>query len=161
MKKAIIILLAILAVSSFKSNAQTNYKSSGTFSATIGIGAGARCLPVTADLKYTFLELSRGVTMYGGASVAYGRCFGAYEGISDWFIGPVVGVDFSISDNLEFFTKAALGVRSVGTSDIYVRNIKSGAYAGINYYFSENLGIGAYLGYGEPSYAGVQVAIKF
>ncbi|MBQ9463114.1 MAG: hypothetical protein IJU68_05590 [Bacteroidales bacterium] len=158
MKKAILVSLAILAAATLSLNAQGTYHKSGSALLHAGIGAGVSCVPISAGVDFTVFEFSPQVSMFAGLNTAF--AIGTNVSVNHFYIGPEVGVNFALNDKFELYTKGVVGPYFVLAQYYHPHFWSAGAYVGANYYFSDNLGIGAYAGYGMPSFVGVRLNVK-
>ena len=156
MKKVFFLLLFAASVSTV-SYAQPSHRPIGTISADLGVGAGVSCIPATLDVKYTLFRPSPSVTLNAGASTALGLGLSRENGVNQFFVGPLFGINVDFMDQFEFFTKFVIGYKSMSYGSILSHRFGYGTYAGISYFPTEKIGIGGYLGYGEVSFVGVQL----
>lgn len=155
--KKLISIIVVLSISVSTLMAQNSAHERGNFSIEAGIGlpyslSDLTFPPLKVDLDYTVLT-------FGNGSLSAGAYFSLsqYNSYTYCLVGPMANVRYAFADNFEVFAKAIIGYRQM----FDIKRIGAGTYAGITWYFSRNMGIGAEIGYGGPTLLGIHMSFKF
>lgn len=142
----------------------------------LGIGLGSpywgsgfkSSLPVNPKLNVEFgitEEISVGGTVsYSGSKYSYGSYTVKYSGI---FVGGRGAYHFPVNEKIDPYLGASAGFVIVTVKDNagYGSAASSGfgygAFGGARYYFQQNLGVNAELGYSSFSFLSIGLSLKF
>lgn len=152
MKKIIITLLAVTALSVSLVSAQNARQFVGDKTIGVDAGMGYAGVGTAVSFDYTFLDFGRGGSLSGG--VYAGASFG--RGVAHALVGPMICYRIPVSDSFDFSAKAIVGYSNVGSFSW----IGEAGYIGGTYYFSDRLGVGVDLGYGGGTIASAHLSIR-